>query len=202
MSIADELAKLDALRKSGVLTKEEFDTAKAELLKPPSPTSTGTSWWRIGVILAVLVVGGSATAVTVLASRNSHESSATTTTTTPPTPRPPLLAGIIGTWTGSALGSTFCVSGDTKLIFGASGTFTEACGASVLWGVYSINPSVSNFLVPGTITFHFAGSSPSGAYTAGTMKVQYGFFCTGMCLDNANGLHLTDSRGTYTLNRQ
>jgi hypothetical protein len=87
------------------------------------------------------------------------------------------------------------------LIFGASGTFTEACGASVLWGVYSINPNLYS-LQPGTITFHFAGSSPSGAYAAGTVKVQYGFFCTGICLDNANRLRLTDSRGIYNLNRQ
>jgi len=32
MSTADELAKLDALRQSGVLTQEEFDAEKAELL--------------------------------------------------------------------------------------------------------------------------------------------------------------------------
>ena len=32
MSTADELGKLDALRKSGMLTQEEFETKKAELL--------------------------------------------------------------------------------------------------------------------------------------------------------------------------
>jgi hypothetical protein len=37
MSTADELAKLDALRKSGVLTPEEFDAEKARLLATPLP---------------------------------------------------------------------------------------------------------------------------------------------------------------------
>ena len=32
MSKADELAKLDALRQSGVLSQEEFDAEKAKLL--------------------------------------------------------------------------------------------------------------------------------------------------------------------------
>jgi len=33
MSITDEIAKLNELKKSGAITEEEFDTAKAELLK-------------------------------------------------------------------------------------------------------------------------------------------------------------------------
>ena len=50
MSKADELFKLDALRKSGVLTQEEFDAEKANLLggaaplvEPGSPSEAGTS---------------------------------------------------------------------------------------------------------------------------------------------------------------
>jgi hypothetical protein len=35
MNTADELAKLDALRKSGVLTQEEFDAEKSKLLAAP-----------------------------------------------------------------------------------------------------------------------------------------------------------------------
>jgi hypothetical protein len=37
---ADELFKLDALRKSGVLTQEEFDAEKAKLLRAPLPLPT------------------------------------------------------------------------------------------------------------------------------------------------------------------
>jgi hypothetical protein len=37
MSTADELAKLDVLRKSGVLTQEEFNAEKAKLLGEVSP---------------------------------------------------------------------------------------------------------------------------------------------------------------------
>ncbi|GAA3431735.1 SHOCT domain-containing protein [Kutzneria kofuensis] len=37
MSIADELAKLDALRRSGALSDDEFDAAKRRLLAPGSP---------------------------------------------------------------------------------------------------------------------------------------------------------------------
>ncbi len=43
MSIADELAKLDALRKSGVLTQEEFDAEKAKLLGGVSPLAESGS---------------------------------------------------------------------------------------------------------------------------------------------------------------
>src|ERR1035438_5962517 len=39
MSKADELAKLDALRKSGVLTQEEFDAEKAKLLAGNLPSA-------------------------------------------------------------------------------------------------------------------------------------------------------------------
>jgi type II secretory pathway pseudopilin PulG len=57
MSKADELVKLDALRKSGVLTQEEFETEKAKLLGGASPlaesgsssgaeSSQGAVWWR------------------------------------------------------------------------------------------------------------------------------------------------------------
>ena len=57
MSTADELVKLDALRKSGVLTQEEFETEKAKLLGGASPlaesgsssgaeSSQGAVWWR------------------------------------------------------------------------------------------------------------------------------------------------------------
>ena len=57
MSNADELAKLDALRKSGVLTQEEFETEKAKLLGGASPlaesgsssgaeSSQGAVWWQ------------------------------------------------------------------------------------------------------------------------------------------------------------
>lgn len=57
MSIADELGKLDALRKSGVLTEEEFEREKANLLGgvPPlaesgSPSGMaspqGRGWWQ------------------------------------------------------------------------------------------------------------------------------------------------------------
>jgi hypothetical protein len=43
MSIADELAKLDALRKSGVLTQEEFDAEKAKLLGGVLPSTESIS---------------------------------------------------------------------------------------------------------------------------------------------------------------
>jgi hypothetical protein len=39
MSTADELAKLDALQKQGVLSEAEFETAKARLLSPPTPST-------------------------------------------------------------------------------------------------------------------------------------------------------------------
>jgi hypothetical protein len=38
MSIADELAKLVALQKQGVLSEGEFETAKVRLLGPPTPS--------------------------------------------------------------------------------------------------------------------------------------------------------------------
>ena len=34
MSVADEIAKLDALRQSGAITEEEYQKAKASLLEP------------------------------------------------------------------------------------------------------------------------------------------------------------------------
>src|ERR1039458_2856040 len=43
MSIADELAKLDALRQSGVLTQEEFDAEKAKLLAGILPLAQSSS---------------------------------------------------------------------------------------------------------------------------------------------------------------
>jgi hypothetical protein len=43
MSAADELAKLDALRKSGALTHDEFDAQKANLLAGIAPSSASSS---------------------------------------------------------------------------------------------------------------------------------------------------------------
>ena len=43
MSKADELVKLDALRKSGILTEQEFDAEKAKLLGAPLPPPTPTA---------------------------------------------------------------------------------------------------------------------------------------------------------------
>ena len=37
MSVADEIAKLDALRQSGAITEEEYQKAKTSLLEPPEP---------------------------------------------------------------------------------------------------------------------------------------------------------------------
>jgi hypothetical protein len=48
MSTADELLKLDALRKSGVLTQEEFDAEKAKLLAGISPSvESGSSHTQV-----------------------------------------------------------------------------------------------------------------------------------------------------------
>ena len=41
MSVADELRKLQELRQSGAISDEEFATAKANLLNPPSPHGGG-----------------------------------------------------------------------------------------------------------------------------------------------------------------
>ena len=49
MSKADELAKLDALRQSGVLSQEEFDAEKAKLLGGIRPTSPSSSPQSSGV---------------------------------------------------------------------------------------------------------------------------------------------------------
>ena len=42
-STADELAKLDALRQSGVITDAEFAGEKARLLGPPTPSGSGAA---------------------------------------------------------------------------------------------------------------------------------------------------------------
>src|ERR1035438_3717104 len=85
MSIADELAKFDALRQSGVLTQEEFDAEKARLLaeavnpaaaasgmatgisETPSPTTASedrlrpipTGWEWVLIVAGALVAIGS-----------------------------------------------------------------------------------------------------------------------------------------------
>ena len=41
MSLVDELAKLDELRRNGALTEAEFEQAKARLLQGPAPTPGG-----------------------------------------------------------------------------------------------------------------------------------------------------------------
>lgn len=44
MTRAEELAKLDALRKSGVLTQEEFEREKERLLSEPGNLRSGSGW--------------------------------------------------------------------------------------------------------------------------------------------------------------
>jgi len=63
MSTADELAKLDHLRKTGVLSDQEFEREKVKVLAgqpaPPvkSPVKSSTVWTaRIGLLVVVAVI--------------------------------------------------------------------------------------------------------------------------------------------------
>ncbi len=42
MTLADELAKLDDMRRGGVLSQDEFEQAKRRLLEQPAPASGST----------------------------------------------------------------------------------------------------------------------------------------------------------------
>lgn len=220
LSTADELTKLYALRQSGGLSKEEFDREKARLLEPPlratesrqpSPSSSrGLTRWRVlGVIAAVgllasliwivivVTMGRSNRAANHLVTAPLPDLRATTTfTSTTIKATAPVVTSIIGTWQGTAVGSTFCASGNTQLQFGASGTFTEACSSDALWGIYIITPAQQS------ITLHYYGSSIPALSPAGIVEIRYGFSGYSVQISEATTLHLSDSRGIYTLYRR
>ena len=59
MNIAEELAKIEALHKSGALSDDEFAKAKATLLNSPQPTSRNTWAGNVigcGVWLVILAI--------------------------------------------------------------------------------------------------------------------------------------------------